>query len=162
VRQPHRPARQLGGEKRTGKIIAVSLDTACHQHPRKRFRGGQLQIGVVLVVAEQDVVARIALLDQVVFECQRLDDRIRDDDLDARGLVEQGVVARAGAIGAQVAAHTIPERTRFAHIEGLARSVRVDVHARLMRQPGHLLLEIVDCHRIRLRVAQPYQPNSQV
>ena len=57
VRQRHRPARELGGQERTGVDAAVALHRPRHQHARKRFGGRQLQVGIVLVVAQQDVVA---------------------------------------------------------------------------------------------------------
>ena len=48
-----------------------------------------------------------------------------------------------------LAGYTIPKRARLAHIQGFAGRIRVDVDTGLMRQPGHRLLEIVDCHRVR-------------
>ena len=71
----------FAGQERAGVDIAVPLHDARHQHARKRFRRRQLQVGVVLIVAQQDVVARRALLDQVVLERQRLDHRVGDDRL---------------------------------------------------------------------------------
>ena len=41
-----------------GVEVAVALDPAGDQHARERLAGRQLQVGVVLVVAQQDVVAR--------------------------------------------------------------------------------------------------------
>ena len=56
-----------------GVEVVVALDAARDQHPRKRLARRQLQVGIVLVVAQQDVVFRRPLLDQVVLERQRLD-----------------------------------------------------------------------------------------
>ena len=83
VRQRHRPARQLGRQERAGVEVARLLDAARHQHPRKRLAGRQLQVRVVLVVAQQDVVLRRPLLDQVVLERERLHHRVGDDHLEA-------------------------------------------------------------------------------
>ena len=43
--------------------MVVALDPTGDQNARKRLAGGQLQVGVVLVVPEQDVVPRGPLLD---------------------------------------------------------------------------------------------------
>src|SRR5207244_11121589 len=74
VRQRHGSAGELGGQEGTRIEAPVPLDPARHQHAWKGLRGGQLQIGVVLVVAKQDVVFGISLLDEVILESQRLDD----------------------------------------------------------------------------------------
>ena len=49
---------ERGGQERAGVEVVVALDAARDQHARKRLAGRQLQVGVVLVVAEQDVVLR--------------------------------------------------------------------------------------------------------
>ena len=58
VRQRHRPAAERGRQKRPGVEVAVALHAPRDQHARKRLAGRQLQVGIVLVVAQQDVVAR--------------------------------------------------------------------------------------------------------
>ena len=102
--------------------------------------------GIVLVVAQQDVVARRSLLDEVVLERQRLDDRVGDDHFEARRFIEQRVVARAHAVGAEVRARPIAQGPRLADVERLAFRVVVEVDARLLRQPGDLLLQILNGH----------------
>ena len=95
VRQTHRPTSQLGRQERSRVEVAALLDAPRHEHPRKRLARRQLQIRIVLVVAQQDVVLRRPLLDQVVLERERLHHRVGDDHLDRRDLLEQRVVARA-------------------------------------------------------------------
>jgi energy-coupling factor transporter ATP-binding protein EcfA2 len=148
VRQPHRAASDLGRQERAGVEVAILLDLPRHQHARERLAGRQLQVGVVLVVAQQDVVFRGPLLDEVVLERQRLHHRVGDDDLEALGLVEQRVDARTGAVRAQVAADAVAEHPGLAHIERIAGVVVVDVDAGLLRQAGDLGLEITDWHAI--------------
>ena len=58
MRQRHRPPRELGRQERAGVEVAVALDPPRDQDARKRLAGRQLQVGIVLVVAEQDVVPR--------------------------------------------------------------------------------------------------------
>ena len=136
----------FAGRNGPAKKSPFCLDMPRHQHARKRFGRRQLQIRVVLVVAQQDVVARVALLDQVVLERQRLDDRVGDDDVEPRGFVEQRVVTRTGAVGAEIAADAVAQRSRLADVQRLAGGVGVQIDAGLMRQPRHLLLEIVNRH----------------
>ncbi len=139
---------ERGGQERAGVVVAVALDAPGDEHPRERLAGGQLQVGVVLVVAQQDVVAWRPLLDQVVLEGERFHHRIGDDDLEALGFVEQGIDARAGAVGAEVAADAVAEHAGLAHVERVAGVVVIDVDARLLGEAGDLGLEITDWHAI--------------
>ncbi len=106
--------------------------------PRKVFARRQLQIGIVLVVAQQDVVLGPTLLDEIVFERERLHDRVGDDDLDRRNLFQERIVPRTETGRRQVAAHTIPQRTRLADVDRLAGRVAPQIHARLLGQPRDL------------------------
>ncbi len=128
--------------------MVVPLHAPGDEDARESLAGRQLQIGVVLVVAQQDVVARRALLDQVVLERQRLHDRVGDDDLEALRLVEQRVDPRAGAVGAEVAADAVAQHARLADVERLAGVVEVHVDPGLLRKAGDLGLEITDWHAI--------------
>ena len=62
-----------------------------------------------------------ALLDEVVLERQRLDDRVGDDDLEPGDLVEQRVGLGIDAVGAQIVADAVAQRTRLADVDRLAR-----------------------------------------
>ena len=75
-----------------------------------------------------------ALLDQVVFERERLDDRVGDDDLEAGGFIEQRVDARARAMRAEIAADAVAEHARLADVERVAAVVVIEVDAWLLRQ----------------------------
>ena len=150
VRQAHRPPRELGRQQRTRVDVAVALDGARHQHTRKRLGRGQLQVRIVLVIAQQDVELRLTLLDQVVLERQRLDHRVGDDHLQPGDFVEQRVALGIRTVQAEIAAHTIPQRPRLADIDRLASVVQIQIDARLLRQSLDLFLEIGDRHRLRL------------
>ena len=50
---------------------------------------GELDVGIGLVVAQQDVEARLALLDEVVFERQRLMLVVDQDVLDVDGFAHE-------------------------------------------------------------------------
>ena len=153
VRQRHRLAREVRRQERTGVEAAVALDAPRDEHARERLVGRELQVGIVLVVAQQDVVFRRALLDEVVLERQRLDDRVGDDDLEAGDLVEQRVGLRVRAVRAEIVAHAVAQRARLADVDGVAARVEVQIDSRLLRQPGDLLLEFVDGHTVLCRVS---------
>ena len=93
-----------------------------------------------------------ALLDEVVLERQRLDDRVGDDDLEPGDLVEQRVGLRARAVGAQIVADAVAQRARLADVDRLARRVEVQIDPGLLGQPGDLILEFVDGHTLLCRV----------
>ena len=146
VRQPHGAPGQLGGQERARVEVAIALHRARHQHARKRFTGGQLQVGVVLVVAEQDVVARRPLLDQVVLERQRLDHRVGDDDGEAGDVVQQRVGLGARPVGSEVAPDPVAQAPGLADIDGLPRLVGVEIHPWLLWQACDLVFQVVDGH----------------
>ena len=129
--QRHGAARELRRQERARVDAAVPLDRPRHEDARKRLGRGQLQVWIVLIVAQQDVVTRRALLDDVVLERQRLDHRVGDDDFQADGLVQQRVVPRAHAISPQVRARPITQGPGLADVERFAFRVVVEVDARL-------------------------------
>jgi hypothetical protein len=104
MRQRHRPARHRRRHERPGVDVAVARDLRATSSRARSFVS-ELRIRIGLVVAQQDVEARIALLDQAVLERERLDHRIGDDD-SRPWRREQRVDARAHARGARY------ERTR--------------------------------------------------
>ena len=69
---------------RTEVNAPVLAQAARHIDSRKALGEGQLDVGVSLVVAQQDVEARLLLLDEVILERQRLfvigDDNVIDID----------------------------------------------------------------------------------
>ena len=148
MRQRHRLAGEVGRHERAGVEAAVALDAARDEHARKGLVGGELQERVVLVVAQQDVVFRRALLDQIVLERERLDHRIGDDHLEPDDLVQQRVGLRIRAVGAQVVADPVAQGARLADVDRVAIRVEVQIHPGLLRQPGDLFLEFVDGHTI--------------
>jgi hypothetical protein len=76
------------------------------------------------------------------------------------GLVEERVDPGAGAVGAQVAPHPVPERPGLADVQGLPGPVREQVDAGLFRQAGDLGLEITDRHAVHCAFARIPEPIS--
>ena len=85
----------------------------------------------------------------MVLERERLDYRVGDDHLQALGFVEERVHARAGSIGGEIAAHPVAQHPRLADVQSLTGPVVIQVDAGLLRQTGHLGLEITDRHALQ-------------
>jgi hypothetical protein len=128
--------------------MPVALDAPRDQNPRVRLPAGQLEVGIGLVVAQQDVVLGRALLDEVVLERERLDNRVGDDDLEPLGFVEQRVDPRADAVGAEIAPDPVPQHPCLADVQGVPVPVEIQVDSGLFRQPRYLGLEITDRHAV--------------
>ena len=96
VDEVHQAVRQVAGEVRAEVSRAVLA-----QPPRdvdaRILLAGQLDVGIGLVVAQQDVEARLVLLDQVVLERQRLLLVVDQDVVDVARLARSGVPVLASA-----------------------------------------------------------------
>jgi hypothetical protein len=88
VDEVHQAVRQVGGKVRAEIGGAVLAQAARDVHARIFF-AGQLDVGVGLVVAQQDVEARLVLLDEVVFERQRFFFVVDQDVVDVAGFGDQ-------------------------------------------------------------------------
>jgi hypothetical protein len=102
-----------------------------------------LQVGVALVVAEQDVVARLERLDQVVLEQQRLGLGTHHGGLHAHDLRDH--VADAGAAVAllEIVGNPLLQVARLAHVEHRARRVEIAVDTRQLRQGRDFAEELI-------------------
>ena len=81
---------QIGREVGTVVDAAVFAQAAGDVNPRPALAERELHVGVSLVVAQQDVEARLALLDEIVFERERLFVVGDDDVVDVGGFAHQG------------------------------------------------------------------------
>jgi len=91
----------------------------------------ELDVGVSFVVAQEDVEARLALLDQVVFEGQGFA-LIGDEDVfDVDGLAHERAGLGVGGLvgGEEVRTHARAQVLGLAHIDDLALGVLVEVAA---------------------------------
>ncbi len=107
---------------------------AVETQPRKRMVGGDVDVGVALVVPQQDVEPRLVLLDQVVFEQQRLRFGVGHRHLDARHELHHrgGLCRRLRAM--KVARHPFFQVPRLADIDDLVLRVEHAIHAGAMGQ----------------------------
>ena len=79
---------------------------------------GQLQVGVVLVVAEPQVVRRLVALDEVVLEGERLHLAVGDHEVEVGDLLDHAALVQLGrARRLEVRAHAVPQHPRLAHVE---------------------------------------------
>ena len=104
---------------------------------------GELDVGIGFVVAQQDVEARLALLDEVVFKSQGLVLVGDEDVVEIDGLAHQ----RAGfGIGLrrfkQIGADARAQIVGLADIDYLALGVLVEIHAGLGWQGADFLVEV--------------------
>ena len=121
----------------------VAPQPARHVDARKALGRRELDVGIALVVAQQNVIARLLLLDQVVFERQRLALVGHDDVLDIDGLAQQaaGLGVFGGAVE-KVGAHPGPQVLGLADVNDLAFGVLVEIHAGIGRQSANFLVQV--------------------
>ena len=131
-----------------GKVGAVVGGAVLAQTARDEDLGiaigeRELHVGVGLVVAQQDVEARLALLDQVVFERQRFVLVGDQDVVDVDGLAHERAGLGVGLRGfEQIGADAGAKVLGLADVDDLALGVLVEVHARLGGQNANFLDEI--------------------
>ena len=108
--------RQAGGEVGTEVERAVLAQAARGEDARIALADGQLDVGISLVIAQKDVVARLLLLDEIVLERQRFLLVVDDDVVEIDGLAQQRSGLGIGAAAFQkIRAHP------RAQVVGLAR-----------------------------------------
>ena len=100
----------------------------------QRRGGGQLQVGIALVVPKQDVVLRVQRLDQVVFQQQRLGLRTHHRGFHAHDLGDHVANARAALVFLEIAGDALFQVARLADVQHAAVGVEIAVNARQRRQ----------------------------
>ena len=103
---------------------------------------GQLEVRVVLVVAEEDVEARLVALDEVVLEGERLHLGVGDHEVEVRDLRDHvAALGVDGTAGLEIRSHAVAEHTGLADVEDMALAVLEHVHAGADRQRLELLVQ---------------------
>ena len=102
---------------------------------------GEVDVGVGLVVAQQDVEARTFRLDEALFEQQRLGFAAGDGHLDVARAAGEGERLRRKAGGAVIGRHPRLEVARLAHIEHFAAIAHKAIDARPRWQRGEKAVE---------------------
>ena len=137
---------RAGARVRPEVAAGLAPVAAVEREAREGMRG-DLQVRVRLVVAQQDVVARVVLLDQVELEQQGLGLGVHHRDLDPHHLRHQrhGLGRAAAALaqlGPEVRRDPPSEVARLADVEDVAGAVEHPVDARAGRQVGDEALAI--------------------
>ena len=125
---------EIGREIRTVVDTAILAQPARDINPRPALAQSEFHVRISFVVAQQDVEARLALLDEVVFERQRLFIIGDDDVVDIDGFAHQGAGLRVlPAAFVKIAGHAAAQVLRLAHVDDFALGVLVEIHAGLGR-----------------------------
>ena len=104
---------------------------------------GELDVGVGFVVAEQDIEAGLALLDEVVFKGQRLVLVGDQDVVEIDGLAHQRAGFGVGLRGfKQIGPHAGAQVLGLADVDDLALGVFVEVNAGLGGEGADFLVEV--------------------
>ena len=121
---------EIGRE--VGAVIgaAIFAQAAGYEDAGIALGQGQFYVGVSLIVAQQDVEARLLLLDEVIFEGQRFFVIGDDDVVNVYGFADQ----RAGfgvfpAAFVEVRRDARAQVLRLAHVDDFALGVLVEIHA---------------------------------
>ncbi len=125
----HGPRTGVGSE-----IAMLPVEPAAVKAQLRKCLARDAHVRVGLVVAEEDVVARLVRLDEVVFKQQGLALGARNRGLDLRHLRQHQHDACRVRAALEIACHALPEILRLADIERGAGGVIHPVHAGTMRQ----------------------------
>ncbi len=132
---PQRAASVTRGQEGAEVAVTVLARAAHEQDPRERVADRELEVREVLVVAQEHVVARLVLLDQVVLEDQRFDLARGDDHVERSDLLdERRDTRRVLRRGLEVGAHAGAQRLCLADVDHGPRAVAVAIAARPRRQ----------------------------
>ena len=104
--------------------------------------GGQQDLRQAFVIAQQDVVARFHLLDQVRLKKQRFGFRLGDDDFQLFSLADHAHQPVRQSVRLGIAGHPPRQIARLANIQHLAIAVGHAVNAGISAKLAHLCLQI--------------------
>ena len=118
--------------RKVGAVIdtAVAAQTAGHEDLGPAIAERELHIRIGFVVAQQDVEARLALLDEVVFQRQRLVLVVDQDVVDVDRVAHQRSGLGVGLGGfQQIGANPRAKILRLADVNHFSVGVLIEVHA---------------------------------
>ena len=128
----HRRGAGVGPEEAPRPLARPAVEG----EPREDILGGQIDVRIALVVAQQDVVARLQGLDEVALQQQGLALGAGDRDLDVGDLSHHGLeahVQRPGEIAPDPAAQVLG----LAHVQDLALGILHPVDPRGRGDAAH-------------------------
>src|SRR5690242_13036219 len=129
VDEMHQPVREVSREVRTVVRGSVLLQTARDVHTRIAL-GREFDVRIGFVIAQQDVVARLPLLDEIVFERKRFLFVIDLNEVDVARIVNQSAgFGVSQTLFQEVAAHAGAKVLRLADVNNRAVRVFVEIHS---------------------------------
>jgi hypothetical protein len=96
----------------------------------------QQNIGIGFIIPQQDVVLGLMLLDQIVFEDQRLGFGMGNRKLDMMDMADQGPSFGTPRVTSKIGAQAFHQILGFTHIQNDSVLTQHPVNARLMRDRG--------------------------
>jgi hypothetical protein len=125
VDQVDDPVGEVAGKVWAVIVAAVLAQAARHVNPGITLAQGELDIGIGLVVAQENVEARLLLLDQVVLKRQRLLIVVDNDVFNVHRLAQQASRFGIGLAHSllKIRAHAGTQVFRFTYINHLAFGV---------------------------------------
>ena len=134
---------KVGREVRTVVGVPVLAEPAGYVDPRVAFAEREFDVGVGLVVAQQDVEARLALLDEVIFKREGFLVVGDDDVVDVDRLAHERPGFGVGpAAFMEIGRYAAAKIFGLPDVDHLALGVLVEVHAGLGRDGADFLEEI--------------------
>ena len=134
---------KIAGEVRAEVSAAILLEAARNKYFGVAIAHGELDIGVGLVVTQQDVESRLSLLDEVIFERERLMFVGDSDVLDIDSLAHESAGLGIGLGSLQkIGANARSQIFRLTDVNNLAFSVFVEVTAGGGRKSSNFLVQI--------------------
>ena len=134
VNEVHQAMRQVARKVRAVVSGAILAQPARDVNARILF-GGQLDVRISFVVAQQDVEARLPLFDQVVLERQRFFFVIDQDVIDVVGFGDERAGFHVGQpVVVEVAADSKAQALGLTDVDHPSAGVLVQVHAGQQRQ----------------------------
>ncbi len=144
VDEVHQAVRQVGRKVGT-EVRGAVLAQAPRDVDARILFVGQLDVGIGLVVAQQDVEARLVLLDQVVFERERFLFVVDQDVVDIARFGNQRAGLDVGQLVlGKVAADAVPQDLRLADVDHPPAGVLVQIHS---GREGELAYLFTEFHR---------------
>ncbi len=132
--------RKIRREVRTVVRTSILAKAPGYIHARESFAERELYVGIRLVVAQQNIKARLFLLDEVIFECERFLIVGDDQVVDIHRFAHQrpGLRVLPAAL-MEIRTDPRAQVLRLADVDDLALGVLIEIHSGRGRQAADFL-----------------------
>ena len=163
MNQMNHAIRKAGGEIRSKINRAVLFQAARYIDARIFFKRGVADVRIGFVVAQKYVELRLVLLDQIIFERQRLFFVVHHNVIEVGDFTHQrpglGVLDR---FIQEVRPHAIPQRLGFPHVQDVPSRVSKQIDSGLRGQIGNFFADFHRCVTISLELFAAGEPRLPV